>query len=109
MVENKTREILELMAKTLANIKAALAWERLKLSESHPDNPWGSTLGDDSEERLREGYSQFLSLRRDLQAILSMPRRVPLAPEERRIVIHQKGLLEWDFNGLGLHQRFIKG
>ena len=108
MEDRNIAEDLQKLQDTLDEIKALLAWEKLKHSEVRPGQPPGFTLYDPVEKDISEQYSQFLALDVRIHAVLNNPESFAITPAQSESFSQRLNEIEDQFNQLGLFERFIK-
>ena len=98
---------LRSLRESLRQIKALLAWEELKQSETRPCQSPALIINDSIETELRDEYSFFLSTCLQMHSLLNdNSGSVPAA--EREKIKPQLAKIEQQMHGLNLHHRFLQ-
>jgi hypothetical protein len=107
MTEPDLKAGLRSLRNSLRQIKALLAWEQLKQSETRPGQPPSFTINDFIEADLRNEYSFFVSISMQIHNILNIDPS-PTTQAEHQSIERQLSKIESEAYGLNLNKRFCR-
>ena len=105
MAEADLEAGLKSLRESLRQIRALLAWEQLKQSEAHLDQPPAFQIHDSVETDLRNEYSFFLFTSVQMHTILN-DSTIGIPKAKRQRTKEQLVKIEQQLYGLNLPQRF---
>lgn len=105
MEEIQLKEGLRDLKNSLRRIKALVAWEQLKQTETRPNQPPGFRIYDSTIEDLQNEYSLFLSKSMQIQSILNK-KSLTISKTKLHNIKRQLVKIKQQAHVLNLHQRF---
>ena len=107
MAEADLEAGLKSLRESLRQIRALLAWEQLKQSEAHPDQPPAFQIHDSVETDLRNEYSFFLFTSVQMHTILNSS-AVGISKVKCQRIKGELAKIERRLYVLNLNQRFYQ-